>query len=469
MKRLSEKFELRGREVAGVLGTGPIGKIMGMTFTGISTDTREIGKGELFVALKGEKYDAHAFAWKAVEAGASGLVVERGRKVDSRGAVLFEVDDTLKAYGDLANYWKRKMNVTTVAITGSMGKTTTREMLAGIAGRKMKVLETEGNLNNLVGLPRTLLKLRAAHDAAIVELGANHFGEIARLTEICEPTIGAITNVGDAHLEFFKTRAGVARAKTELFEKMLAGGCAVLNRDEKLIASAAAGRRLRKVTFGRKKADVVLKDYRPGRGWRSDLVMQVRGETIRTGIRATGEHNAMNALCAAACAVAMGIGASDIAKGLELFRPIHGRGVLEKAKSGATIIDDTYNANPSAVEMSMRALVERKGPGRAMAALGEMFELGRMSAELHRKTGMAAARIGVDEVLACGIHAQDVVSGAKAFRGWRGRAASFTDLEEMAGRILANSTKRDVILVKGSRASGMDRLVKILREGPDVP
>jgi len=321
--------ELNGNEVLNATGGTLAGGRTETLFRGVSTDSRQILQGSLFIPLIGEKFDGHDFIAAAIRDGASGFLVEKGSEDKIRekfaGTTIIRVDDTLKALGDIAHFWRKKFGVIVVAITGSSGKTTTKEMLAGIAGLKKKIIKAQGNYNNLIGLPMTVLKINTQHELAILEMGTNTRGEIRRLTEIAEPDIGLITNIGPAHLEGFESVETVREEKVDLFRNMPVNGVAIINLDDERLLVTEKDWRGKRVTFGsRKDADVSAEGI-------ETKGMKGVGFTIRIGsfkqgitISTAGNHNVYNALAAAASSWALGIDFSTICQGLTAFQPIPG-------------------------------------------------------------------------------------------------------------------------------------------------
>ncbi len=426
---------------------------------GICIDTRGGVAGRLYVALRGARFDGHVFAADALRAGAAAVLVDHlPAGVAARCAVV--VADTLRALGDLAAHARRQWGGTLVAITGSNGKTTTKEMLAAIAvaaypGRR--VLWTEGNLNNLVGVPLTLLRLRGDEALAVVEMGMNAFGEIARMTAIASPSVGVITNVGAAHLAGVGSLAGVARAKGELFAGMSADGVIAVNMDDARVAHSAAAFPGRRVEFGAGRAvRAEAVDDRGADGL--SFVLCVAADRAVVHLRAAGRHNIHNALAAAAAAHAAGIGLAAIAAGLAAAAPPAMRMQVVRLANGVTLINDAYNANPDSACAALDAV--GRLPGRPIAVLGEMRELGAESAALHAAVGAHAAAAGVRWLVAVEPGAASLADGAR-------RAGLAVDVCADAAAAVALLAARwqpgDVILVKGSR--GADDEVGVRRFG----
>jgi UDP-N-acetylmuramoyl-tripeptide--D-alanyl-D-alanine ligase len=437
---------------------------------GVSTDTRTLVPGTLFVALRGERFDAHEHL---AEAGAKGaraaMVSEAWAAGPGRGGAgalpLLAVPDTLAALGALARAHRRRFRIPVVGVTGSNGKTTTREMIAAILATRGAVLKTEGNLNNEVGVPLTLFRLDATHAAAVVEMGMNHPGEIARLTAIAEPQVGVVTLAAPAHLEGLGSVDAVADAKAELYQGLPEGGIAIASADDArmLRRAQASGRRM--ITFsaakGRRGDVVVLEIVSQGEdGLRFVLGVGNREVAIHAAAL-VGAHNAANAAAAAAAAIALGCTDREIARGLAAVRPVGRRLRLERLPSGVRLLDDCYNANPASMSAALGTLVALAAPeGRAIAVLGDMLELGAFEAEAHRALGAEAARAGVAALATFGPRARGIAESAR-----EGGLAPFhtEDVDALVRWAKATVAPGDLVLVKGSRGMKHERLVEALR------
>jgi len=426
-------------------------------FGAVGTDTRTLEKGALFVAIVGERYDGNRFVGDAAAKGAAGAMVS----VRSEAALpQIEVDDTRIGLGRLARAWRASFRIPVVAVTGSSGKTTVKELIAAILSvgaerRGRSVCVTHGNLNNDIGLPLTLMRLAAEHESAVVELGANHPGEIDALARIAQPTVGVITNAGAAHLEGFGSLDGVAKAKGELLDHLPATGTAVLNADDRYVgewrARTTAGRVL---TFGfGADADftVVGKPVLDERGTR--FTLRTPRETVDVSLPLVGMTNVLNALAAAAAAHAVGCDADEVAAGLARASAVRGRMHIVAGRAGAAVIDDAYNANPSSARAALDYLATRSG--RRILVLGDMLELGPDAERLHAEVG-EYAKNRCDELVAVGPLARHA---AVAY----GRGAdAFDDVEAAAGALLPRLAGDVTVLVKGSRAMGLERIVAAL-------
>ncbi len=436
-------------------------------FSGISTDSRSTGPGELFWALVGERFDGHDFAQTALDRGAAGVVAQKDRALRisrPNDPTVIEVDDSLKAFGDLAGWWRHQHDARVVAITGSAGKTTTKEMAAGILAMGRPTLVTQGNFNNLIGLPITLLRLEKGHRNAVLEMGMNRPGEIARLTEIADPDVGVITNVGMAHLEGLGDIKGVARAKVELVERISPGGRVILNGDDKLLMETAAVYRKNALTFGLgEHNDIRGTDLRNLGQEGSFFHLRYEGSSLAVKLNVPGIQNVFNALAAAAACLCLHAPPEHIAEGLHGFTGVKGRFTLVSL-GDVTLVDDTYNANPSSLKAaieSVGALVDKGG--RIIVGLGEMMELGDAATTAHREAGRMVAALEVKRFLAMGEHAREMVEGAIESGMHRDKAATVKTPDEMVKIIGAEMEQGDLIFLKGSRKMDLGKVVDGLR------
>ena len=425
-------------------------------FQGCSTDSRTLRSGELFIALRGERFDGHDCLAQARERGASAAMVEHE---NDQSLPLLVVEDTRRGLGKLAASWRRKFQVPVVAVTGSNGKTTVKEMLASILGVRHAVLATQGNLNNDIGVPLTLFRFGDHHAYAVIEMGANHPGEIQWLTDIVAPTVGVVTVCAPSHLEGFGDLEGVARAKGELFAGIGAQGIAVVNADDPfsgLWREMARGGRC--ISFAvNTDADVMGTDL----GIRADGSRSVRigagAQAVEFNLQLLGQHNVSNAIAATACAHAIGIAIADCRPGLERVRPLAGRLELKRGVSGMRLIDDSYNANPASLAAGLNALAEM--PGEHWLVLGDMGELGDESRRLHAEAGRSARAAGVSRLFAFG------EQSALAVAEFGDNAYSFKTMEPLVDTLKQSLNGDLTVLVKGSRAMHMERVVRGLQAG----
>jgi UDP-N-acetylmuramoyl-tripeptide--D-alanyl-D-alanine ligase len=429
----------------------------------VQTDSRALEGGQLFVAIAGERFDAHAFVEQALDKGASAALVSRVPDgVDATRCVV--VEDSLRGMQDLAREVIRAAGVKRVALTGSNGKTTTKELIAAAlsACAVGPVHKTRGNLNNHVGVPLTAFDLEETDAIAVFEMGMNHLGEIARLCEIVEPEVGLVTNIGTAHAGNVGGVEGVQRAKGELFFGLAPGGVAVVNLDDARAVSAANAAGGPRVTFGRgEAADVRIVAASPGVDVGLELSLAHQGREVSVSVPLDGAHNASNAAGAVAVAVACGFDFESAARGLRKVENIGGRLTRKRGARGTLILDDTYNANPDSVRAGLEALASLAGGRRKVAALGEMKEVDDEVAA-HRATGRAAVEAGVTCLFACGDMGRELLAGAVAAGLDEGATRWAEDSKALAGLVAAELGEGDAVLVKGSRAAAMERVVERL-------
>jgi len=434
------------------------------TVTGISTDSRTLRPGELFVPLRGERFDGHDFLSLAVRRGAAACLSED--VIAGFPVPVIQVADTLAALGDLAAACRREFAGPVVAVTGSSGKTTTKEMLAAILSQQSQGLKTEGNFNNLVGLPLTLFRLEAGQRWVVLEMGMSARGEIARLAEIALPDVGIITNVGPAHLETLHGLEGVARAKGELFAALRAGGTAVINADDERVARLPVANGARRLLYGTGADAEVRAEAVSAAGTTVSFRLLLPTGAWPVTLQVAGRHNVHNALAAAAAALALGTPAAAIVRGLEAFRPVRGRMEVVRLASGAVLLEDSYNANPLSTQAALTALDEMGGSGRRIAVLGDMLELGAAAAELHRQVGAAAAQC-CDYLFLFGAMAAETAAGARQGGMAAERVMIIDSHDAAAARLRELLQPGDRLLVKGSRGMQMEKVAAVLRADND--
>jgi UDP-N-acetylmuramoyl-tripeptide--D-alanyl-D-alanine ligase len=429
-------------------------------FTHVSTDTRTMVPGALFVALRGERFDAHAFVAAGVAGGAAGVVVSSmPDRVD--GAAVIVVPDTLRALQDLARAVRRASGARVIAITGSTGKTTTKEVAAELLAARYRVFRNRGNLNNHVGLPISLLELVDRPDLAVVELGMNHEGEIRTLVRIAEPDVRVWTNVGDAHFGHFGSREAVARAKAEILEGATERTLVVSNADDPLVAVHVHRSPARRVTFGFGDDATVRATQVEDRGFHGTrAIVETPHGPLKLDVPLAGRAQLTNVLAATAIALELGVSPDTIAQRVSAIEPMARRGAIRVAPNGARVVDDSYNASPAAVRAMLAALAATPITGRRVAVLGEMLELGSASRQLHETCGQAAAAAGVSELVVVGGDAADgLAAGAMAGGLSRAQIHRFADSAAAAGQIRELVAPDDLVLVKGSRGTRTDIVV----------
>lgn len=450
------------REIA--VATG--GELRGadLQVTGVTTDSRRIKPGELFVALRGERFDGHDFIPAVIVAGARAVIADQAW-AKSQGAAtgdsVIVVADTLRALGDLAAAHRRRFVLPVIGVTGSNGKTTVKEMLAGILGQTGECLKTEGNLNNLIGLPQMLLRLTAAHHWAVLEMGMSELGEIDRLAEIAAPGVGIITNVNAAHLASMQSVEMVARAKGELFQRLAPGAWAVYNADDPRVAGCPVPAGVSRLGFGLAAGEVTARNLVAvgAAGQRFTLVLP-DGE-LGVQLPVPGRHNLMDALAAAAAAWTVGVPGGMIAKGLHDFVPYRQRFNLLEV-GGVTVVDDTYNANPASMAAALATFAECAAGARRTAVLGEMRELGTDEVQLHREVGSQAATT-VQRLIVLGELGREIAAGARS-AGLAAEAVQWVAThEEAVELVISELSPGEWLLVKGSRGMTMERIVDGVR------
>ena len=423
-----------------------------VTFRGVSTDTRTLKPGELFVALQGPNFDGNAFVDRAAECRAAAAVVSR--PVDTELPTIV-VPHTLEALGQLGSCWRRTLPATVIGITGSNGKTTLKELLASCLALSANTLATHGNLNNEIGVPLMLLRMSEKHRFAVIEMGANHHGEIGYLTSLVQPRIVAITNAAPAHLEGFGSVEGVARAKGEILSGTPRPDCAVLNADDDYFDYwKSLVDDIDLVSFGLSAdADVRASHIEPTDDG-SDFTLHLPDAQVDVQLSLAGRHNVLNACAAAAIARELGADSDQIARGLQAVVPVGGRLQAVKSASGAVLYDDSYNANPVSVQAAAEFLSAQEG--RHWLVLGDMAELGGDAELLHAHTGWVIREAGVENLLATGPLSRKAVDSFGQNGAW------FKSMDDLIEVLLESISEGDTVLVKGSRSMGMERVVNAL-------
>jgi UDP-N-acetylmuramoyl-tripeptide--D-alanyl-D-alanine ligase len=427
--------------------------------TGVSTDSRTLAPGNAFFALRGDTFDGHDFAARAADAGAAVVVVDTNfdaAQLKDTAAAVVIVPDTTKALGQLALIYRMKFDIPVIAIGGSNGKTTTKEMITGVLKQKYSVLSTEGNLNNHIGVPHMLFRLKPSHTMAVLELGTNHFGELAYLCSIALPTHAVITNIGREHLEFFTDLRGVAREETELYRFMDGSyGAAYVNADDKLLVKAAS-RLEKKLLYGTAPgADVRALNVRMTQAGTPvfDCTVKRMKRQYRFALGASGMHNVSNALAAIAVGTSFGIPLSAAGTALSAFTSASKRMEI-LSRNGITILNDTYNANPDSMLAALRTLMAMQTAGKKIAVLGDMKELGAGAEREHAAIGAAVRRLKPDVLVTYGALAEHI--GASALLKHSHHCAT---KEEAIGILKSIVAPGDTVLVKGSRGMAMETIV----------
>lgn len=431
------------------------------TFSGISIDSRKISEGELFFAIRGEKYDGHDFLEQALYK-CNGAVVDRKPVPLPAGKVIVYVNDTLRSLQDLANFLRMKLDIPVVAVTGSNGKTTTKEMIYRMLSGKFRTLKNEGNLNNHIGLPLSLTRLNPYDEAVVLEMGMNASGEIRRLCEIAGPTHGVITNVGSAHVGRLGSYEAVRAAKLEVLERV---SVAVVNNDDGFLMKGIEeleNFRAEIITFGISNAsDVMAKDVKVSQMGSAFLLETREAERAWVSLNVPGLFNVYNALAASAVSVSLGVGIEEIKTALEAYSGIPMRFEIMEIK-GITVINDSYNANPSSMEKSVKELVRLGAGGRTVAVLGDMRELDAFAEKEHRATGDMIRETGVDVFVAVGEMMGLAAEESRKVKGGKTAPEVFTfkDVNSAKEDIMDILKKGDTVLVKGSRSMSMEKIIE---------
>ena len=435
-------------------------------FTGVTTDSRAVKPGELFVALKGGNFDGHDYCVKAAELGAAGVVVSRDVEGLPAGVSVFKVEDTLLAYQQLAHAYRLKQQGLKVfAITGSNGKTSTKDLLAACLGAKYKVVKTQGNFNNEIGLPKTLLSIQPDTDIAVVEMGMRGLGQIAELCRIAEPDSGLITNVGETHMELLGSMENIGKAKSEIVVDLPSDGFAVLNGDNEYVLAAAGKTKAQVVYFGLgencdyRGSDIVTSAL----GTTFTCTEKKSGKSVSVRLQLIGEHNVYNALSAIAGAACYGVPLEDSAKALATARLTGSRQEIIYI-GDITFINDAYNASPASMEAALKTLAEAKkaahGAVRTIAVLADMLELGAISEDAHRRVGRWAVENGLDYVLTYGPEAAYISEEVKKLGG---EGCHYADRQGAADKLRQLATAGDIILLKGSNSMQVGKMLELFK------
>lgn len=434
------------------------GEAAGVRFQGICTDTRMVQPGDLFIALIGERFDGHEFVKQSLAKGAAGVVISKKPAEMPAGAVAVMVGNTLKALQDIAQFHRRRFSIPVIAITGSNGKTTTKDLTAAILASKLTVLKTEANFNNEIGLPRTLLNLTKEHQVAVVEMGMRGSGEIAELAAIAEPTAGIVTNVGETHIELLGSLANIAAAKAELVEAVPSQGFVVLNADNAYV-KAMSGKAAGKVIFYgiEQPADIQAVQIQV-EGLYTTFTCRCYGAAFPVKLPMIGLHNVYNTLAAVAAAWELGLSAQDIQTGLDRFQPSSMRQQIERVGE-YIVINDAYNASPLSMAGAITTL-QQVAAGRSVAVLGDMLELGDVAIEAHQRIGRTAAQSGVNAVVTVGALAEHIVIAARE-AGIK-EAVACQNHEDAAMALQKILQPGDTILLKGSRGMKMEKILEML-------
>ncbi len=426
----------------------------------ISTDSRRIGKGALFIPIAGERFDGHDFITSSLEAGAAASLTQSRLIPTVPGKAVIRVCDTVEALGKIAKYYRKKFGIPFVGITGSVGKTSTKDMVAEVLACSFNVLKTKGNFNNEIGLPLTIFNIDRSHEAAVIEMGMSGFGEISRLTSIVRPNIAIITNIGLSHIEKLGSRQNILKAKLEILEGLDNGGIVVLNGDDKLLYGIKDLVSFKTIFYGMEEgldyqAFNIKTEGEKGTGFE----LTVNGRDYKIHVPVPGLHNVYNALAAVAAGLELGMDMDSVINGIARFTPSKMRMDIIKHK-GATIINDTYNASPQSMEAAINVLKEVAGSNRTIAVLGDMLEMGEWAFNAHVDVGIFAVSREIDYILTVGESGRNIAVGAIEAGAEKCRVHSFEKNEDAAGFLKELFKKGDVILVKGSRGMKMEEIIE---------
>ncbi|MFQ5481471.1 MAG: UDP-N-acetylmuramoyl-tripeptide--D-alanyl-D-alanine ligase [Nitrospinaceae bacterium] len=440
-------------------------------YAAVSINSRTLAPGQVFWCIRGERFDGHDFLAEAVRKGAAGLVISKPEKLPGLSAAgqapfVVVVADTLRGLQDLAHFHRTSMRVKVLAVTGTNGKSTTKEMAAAISDKRFRTFKSQGNFNNHIGLPLNLLDLKSGHEVAVLEMGMSAKGEIRRLCEIAEPDLGLITNISEAHMESLKTLQDIQAAKGEMFTALKREGTAIVNADDPLILELTRSLRASKVTFGMDNpADVRARDVRLGESQGYQFTLDLLGRAVRVHLPFPGRCNVYNALAAAAAGLALGLEPEDIQRGLEGVRLLGQRAEMLR-HGGIVLLNDTYNANPRSMQEALQTLGEFRTTGRRFFVIGDMLELGDREESAHRSLGDAAARAGIDFLVAVGPRVRGSVQAALEAGMAKDRAVICGAHEDAADFLKKSAKTGDCILFKGSRGARMERVLEIFTQTP---
>ncbi len=424
----------------------------------VTTDSRKIKEGCLFIPLKGKRFDGHDFINQAFEKGAVCCLSEKN--IDCSGVVIY-VEDTRKALLDLASFYRGLFDIKVCAITGSVGKTTTKDMIASVLSQKYNTLKTQGNFNNDIGLPLTVFNLEEEHQAAVLEMGMNNFGEISRLTAVGRPDVAVITNVGVSHIENLGSREGILKAKCEIFESMDENGIAVLNGDNDMLSTLKGKEKLKTIWFGIEDKSGFYADNVTEKGIEGvSCTIHYKGKSIDVSISVPGSHMVLNALAAAAVGYCFGLSMEEIKKGIESFVPTGMRMEIKKMPCEVTLINDSYNANPVSTKAAIDVLA--KSEGVKTAVLGDMLELGDFAEKLHFEVGRYAAEKRIDNIICIGKISESMYKGALSVK--KEGVKYFKSLDEFFDNGFNDLLIKDsTMLIKASHSMAFEKIAERLQ------
>ncbi len=428
-----------------------------ITIRGVSTDSRTCKRGHLFIAIKGQRYDGHRFLEQVAQKKAAAVLISRKKELLAKGMTAILIQDTLKAYGQIARFHRQKFQIPVIAVTGSNGKTTTKEMIAALISKKLRVLKSIGTHNNFIGVPETLLRLTQKHQAVVLEAGTNHPGEISYLGSICQPTVAVLTNIGESHLEFLKNKRNVFREKSALIQYLAKDGLVVYNHDDPWLNKLPGSYPLRRFSgYGLKcHSGLCVSRLEISKNHIEFLCNDNR----RYRIKSVAVHNILNALAAVVCAKELGVSKTSIQRELNSFRFPSGRMRLRR-KDGIWFLDDTYNANPTSFLAALKTLDAMPQEKRRVIFMGDMLELGMNATRLHRRIGKEIARLKPAVVIATGRFSRETINVIQKTQ-MQIQAFHFKYFNPAGRRLKSLVRKGDVVLIKGSRSFKMERTLTL--------
>lgn len=431
-----------------------------LEIAGAVMDSRQIEKDFLFFAIPGERVDGHQFIPQVMEKGAACAVCEKAPNVPIGSYIL--VEDVKKAMQDIAAFYRSGLSIPIVGITGSVGKTSAKEFIAGVLAEKYNVLKTQGNYNNELGVPLTLLRIREEHEAAVIEMGINHFGEMHRLSRMAAPDIAVLTNIGDCHLEALGSREGVLKAKSEIFDFLQENGTVILNGDDEMLSTIKEINKKVPITFGKNKNNICYASNIRSKGlFGTEAQIHIKSGSFLSQIPLPGEHMVYNALAAAAVGEVLGLSLEEIKAGIAAVKPMAGRSNLMQC-GDKVIIDDCYNANPVSMCAALDLLAQ--ADTRKVAILGDMFELGENAAKLHGDVGRYAAKLLIDEIICVGELSEHMAKEAEVVNNGKSNIRYYSKKEALLQELYRLIKPQDTILVKASHGMGFEEVVEKLQE-----
>ena len=431
-------------------------------FRGVSINSRTVSKGALFVCIKGERFDGHDFLADVIDKKVGGIILSNPEKLPvESGPFVIQVPDTLKALQDLAGFQRKRFPLKVVAVTGTNGKSTTKEMIAAILATKFKTLKTQGNLNNHIGLPLTLLQREPSHEVGVLEMGMSAMGEIKRLAEIAQPDIGVITNISEGHLVQLKNLKDIQSAKGELFDSLTEKGTAIVNADDPLVLELARSLRARTVTFGiDQPADVWASEIESKDNLGFRFKVKLFDKTLSIRLPYLGYYNIYNTLAALATGYSLGIQEETMTRGLENYQHMSQRNEQLRHK-GIDLINDAYNANPRSMTEALKTLDNFKTRGRRIFVIGDMLELGDRSIPAHKNLGEEIAQSKANILVTVGKLASLSAKSAQTLAGEKIQILEFTDHQEAAEFLIQEARSGDCVMFKGSRGTAMEKILQI--------